>query len=102
MLDEVIEQRHVNLAPHPVDFFLRPQGFDKQHIRTSLGICCTASQGIVETSHGQGVRTCNKYQILVCAGVAGGAELDHHVSEWHHFLAVEVPTALGKGLVFDV
>src|SRR5262249_27243010 len=42
------------------------------------------------------------HQILVSAGVAGGAELHHHLSKRHHFLAIEVPAALGKGLVFDV
>ena len=42
MFDEVVEQRHVNLTPYAVDLFLRPEGFDKQHIRTSLSIRCAA------------------------------------------------------------
>src|SRR5262249_40569355 len=41
-------------------------------------------------------------EILVSTGIAGGVELDHHLSERYYFLAIEVPAALGKGLVFDV
>ena len=38
MLDEVVEQWHVHLAPHPVDLSLCPQGFDKQHVRPGLSV----------------------------------------------------------------
>src|SRR5438874_540981 len=50
MFDEVVEQRYVHLVPDAVDFLLRPEGFDKQHIRTSLSVRDTAPQRIVETS----------------------------------------------------
>ena len=42
MFDEVIEQWHINLAPDAFNLFLRPEGFDKQHIRTSLSVCRSA------------------------------------------------------------
>src|SRR5439155_12452026 len=89
VFNEVVEQRHVNLASYAVDLLLGAEGFDKQYIRTSRSVRCAAPSRIVETSHGQGIRTRNNHQILVSAGVAGGAELDHHLSKRHHFLTVE-------------